>query len=69
MQDSPKSFVSRRNLFRAGVAVAGVVAIGTVAVQERAANAFPAKGKRKVRYQADSAEVRNFYRVNSYPAR
>jgi hypothetical protein len=27
------------------------------------------KDKRKARYQADSAEVRNFYRVNSYPAR
>ena len=26
-------------------------------------------GKRKARYQANSTEVRNFYRVNSYPAR
>jgi hypothetical protein len=25
--------------------------------------------KRKARYQAGSAEVQNFYRVNSYPAR
>jgi hypothetical protein len=25
--------------------------------------------KRKARYQANSAEVRNFYRVNSYPVR
>jgi hypothetical protein len=27
------------------------------------------KSKRRARYQADSAEVRDFYRVNSYPAR
>ena len=27
------------------------------------------KDKRKARYQPDSAEVRNFYRVNSYPVR
>jgi hypothetical protein len=25
--------------------------------------------KRKARYRPDSQEVRNFYRVNSYPAR
>ena len=27
------------------------------------------KDKRKARYRADSAEVQNFYRVNSYPVR
>jgi hypothetical protein len=27
------------------------------------------KDKRKARYQANSTEVRNFYRVNSYPVR
>ena len=27
------------------------------------------KNKRKARYQASSAEVRNFYRVNAYPAK
>jgi hypothetical protein len=33
-----------------------------------AAKPVDLKDKRKARYQANSAEVRNFYRVNSYPA-
>lgn len=69
MQDDLKGHLSRRTLFRSVVAVAGVAATGALLVREPAAQAFPAKDKRKSRYRADSAEVRNFYRVNSYPAR
>jgi hypothetical protein len=34
-----------------------------------AAKPVDLKDKRKARYQADSAEVRDFYRVNAYPTR
>jgi hypothetical protein len=34
-----------------------------------AARPVDLQDKRKARYRPDSAEVRNFYRVNSYPAR
>jgi hypothetical protein len=33
------------------------------------AKAVDLKDKRKARYRANSAEVQNFYRVNSYPVR
>jgi hypothetical protein len=69
MRDEVKRALSRRALFGGAVAVAGAAAAGAVLVREPAAQAFPAKDKRRARYQADSAEVRNFYRVNSYPAR
>ena len=68
MRDNVKRGLSRRALFGSTVAVVGVAAAGAVVVREPA-KAFPAKDKRRARYRADSAEVRNFYRVNSYPAR
>jgi hypothetical protein len=40
-----------------------------VASEPAAAKLVDHKDKRKAQYQANSAEVRNFYRVNSYPAR
>jgi hypothetical protein len=39
------------------------------AAASAAATPIDHKNKRRARYQANSAEVRNFYRVNSYPAR
>jgi hypothetical protein len=58
--------VHRRDLLRFVIAAAtsGPLAIETVAA-EPVGNA----DKRKARYQANSPEVQNFYRVNSYPAR
>ena len=59
--------VHRRDLFR--LVMASAVTVVTPAGIE-AATAEP-KGdnnKRRARYRADSAEVRNFYRVNRYPA-
>jgi hypothetical protein len=69
MQENLKGLVSRRYLFRGAIAAAGVAAAGTLLPQGGAAEPLGSKDKRKARYQADSAEVRNFYRVNSYPAR
>lgn len=61
--------VHRRDLLRLAIAGAGAVAASTVAPETAAAKPVNLNDKRKARYQASSAEVRNFYRVNSYPAR
>jgi hypothetical protein len=63
-----KTFIRRRDLL--GLAIAGAAAAAASIVKPEQAAAQPnLKDKRKARYQANSAEVRNFYRVNSYPAR
>ena len=61
--------VHRRNLLYVMVAGAVVAATGTVAPEAVAAEPASSPNKRKARYQANSAEVKDFYRVNSYPAR
>lgn len=57
--------VHRRNLL---YLLAGAVAATTATTAPKAA-AEPARrsDKRKARYQANSAEVQDFYRVNAYP--
>jgi hypothetical protein len=69
MKEPLKSLVPRRDLFRA--AIAGVAAVATSALmpEPAAAESVDLKQKRRARYQANSAEVQDFYRVNSYPAR
>ena len=68
-----RSIVSVRRRDLLGLAIAGVGAAATSAImlEPAAAAAKPVnlQEKRKARYQANSAEVRNFYRVNAYPAR
>jgi hypothetical protein len=59
----------RRDLFRLAIASAGVAVIGSQLPEPAFAKPVDLKSKRRARYQADSAEVRNFYRVNSYPTR
>ncbi len=68
MRERPKAVIRRRDLFR--VAIAGAAAASTAAVLEpAAAKPVNLQDKRRARYQASSAEVQNFYRVNAYPAR
>jgi len=69
MKERARVNVRRRDLL--GIAIAGVGAAATSAVMLEPAAAKPVdlQEKRKARYQANSAEVRNFYRVNAYPAR
>jgi hypothetical protein len=69
MKDRPKVIIRRRDLLN--LAIAGAGAAATSAVVEEPADAKPVDltDKRKPRYQANSAEVRNFYRVNAYPVR
>jgi hypothetical protein len=66
----PNSGVRRRDLFRVAIAGAGAIAAGALISEQASAEpVVKMKYKRRSRYQAGSSEVRNFYRVNSYPAR
>jgi hypothetical protein len=69
MKGRPKTIVRRRDLLSLVLAGAGAAAANAVAPEPAAAKSVDLKDKRKARYQANSAEVRNFYRVNSYPVR
>ena len=69
MGERHKGTIGRRQLLRAGMigfvaTTASAVKIGTVA-----ADTETDSEKRKARFQANSAEVQNFYRVNRYPKR
>jgi hypothetical protein len=57
--------IARRDLFRVA-AIAAAVATASACASVEAAE-FP--DKRKARYQADSANVQSFYRVNRYPTK
>jgi hypothetical protein len=63
-----RTFV-RRDLLSLAIAGAGAGLAGSRLIEPAHAAPVDLKNKRRARYQADSAEVRNFYRVNGYPAR
>lgn len=69
MKERLKMNLRRRDLL--GVAIAGASAAAASVVVSKPADAQPVnlRDKRKARYQPNSAEVRNYYRVNSYPVR
>jgi hypothetical protein len=69
MKERPGTNIRRRDLFSLALAGAGAVIADAVTAEPATAESFDLKDKRKARYQPNSAEVRNFYRVNSYPAR
>lgn len=69
MKEHLKTIIRRRDLLRFAVAGARAAAVSTVVPEPAAAKPVDLKDKRRARYQADSAEVKNFYRVNKYPAR
>jgi hypothetical protein len=69
MKERLKTSIRRRDLLGFAIAGVGVAAVSTVIVEPAVAKPVDLNEKRKARYQADSAEVRNFYRVNAYPAR
>jgi hypothetical protein len=69
MKKDRKSTLGRREFLRTfGGGVTLVAAAGPLAGE---AHALPAnyQDRRKARYQANSPEVQNFYRVNRYPAK
>jgi hypothetical protein len=67
MKEQLKVPIRRRHLL--GLALGGVAAAAASAmVPDRATvKSENPSDKRKARYQPNSPEVRNFYRVNSYP--
>jgi hypothetical protein len=65
MKGCLETAIGRRDLLRLSVAAALTVSTA----QPVAAKPVDLENKRKARYQRNSAEVRNFYRVNSYPTR
>jgi hypothetical protein len=69
MKEGLGTTVRRRDLLTLAIAGAGSAAIDTLVPGQADAAPFDSPEKRKSRYQPNSAEVRNFYRVNSYPTR
>jgi hypothetical protein len=61
--------IRRRDLLRVALAGAGATTASVLLPQQAAATSVDMSYKRRARYQANSADVRNFYRVNSYPTR
>jgi sugar (pentulose or hexulose) kinase len=58
----------RRDVLRAlGVGAGAAVAASSAQVEPALAQAPSDDEKRKARYQPNSADVRNYYRVNRYP--
>jgi hypothetical protein len=51
------------------MAGAGAATASALVPEPGATKPVDLKDKRRARYQANSAEVQDFYRVNSYPAR
>ncbi|MCA6108317.1 formate dehydrogenase [Bradyrhizobium sp. CNPSo 4026] len=66
-KESSERRIPRRDLLRLTIAGSGAVAAGALLPRPAPAQSVDMKDKRRARYQADSAEVRDFYRVNSYP--
>jgi hypothetical protein len=69
MKDRLKTNIRRRDLLRFAVAGTGAAAASTLVPEAAAAKPVDLTDKRKARYQANSPEVEDFYRVNKYPAR
>jgi hypothetical protein len=69
MQEDFERKFPRRDLLRLAVAGTGAALIGLQLPKSASAESVDLKSKRRSRYNPDSAEVRNFYRVNSYPDR
>jgi hypothetical protein len=69
MQERLKTSIRRRDLLSFVILGAGLTTLGAVVPEPADAKTVDLKDKRKARYRANSAEVQNFYRVNSYPVR
>ena len=69
VQENLERKFPRRDVLRFAIAGTGAALIGAQLPEPASAQSVDLKSKRRARYNADSAEVRNFYRVNSYPAR
>jgi hypothetical protein len=68
MNQQEKIMVGRRDFLRALGAGAGVAVVPVALVTEAKADSENNDEKRKARYNANSAEVQTYYRVNRYPS-
>ncbi|TMK07844.1 MAG: formate dehydrogenase [Alphaproteobacteria bacterium] len=64
----PKATIGRRQLLRAGMTGLFVATASALEPGTAAADTETNSEKRKPRFQPNAAEVKNFYRVNRYPA-
>jgi hypothetical protein len=69
MSERHKGAIGRRQLLRAMTVGAATAAASALEVGTAVADTETDADKRKARFQSDSAEVQNFYRVNRYPKR
>jgi len=67
MKQDDKANIDRRDVLRALGIGAGAAANPLALVTEAQADAGTSDEKRKARYQANSEDVKAFYRVNHYP--
>jgi hypothetical protein len=68
VKERPSTAVRRRDLLSAMVTgAAAATTVGAVAPATTAAEPSTSADKRKARYQPNSKEVQEFYRVNRYP--
>jgi hypothetical protein len=67
MKQGNKAKIDRRDLLRALGVGAGAAASSVALVTEARADSGTNDEKRKARYDANSEDVKAFYRVNHYP--
>ena len=67
MKSDGKTKLGRRDFLRVLGAGAGAAAAPAALVTEAQAGSENNDEKRKARYQANTADVKAFYRVNQYP--
>ncbi len=67
-KNTQKESVRRRDVLRAlGFGAGAAVAASAPLVEQAAADSETNDEKRKARYQPNSTDVQNYYRVNRYP--
>jgi hypothetical protein len=67
MKQDSKSKIDRRDVLRALGVGAGAVAAPVALVTKAHAQSEKSDDKRKAQYNANSEDVKSFYRVNHYP--
>ena len=68
MKQKEKTKLGRRDFLRAMGAGAGIAVTAAAPLATEAAAAESDADKKKARYQANSADVQTFYKVNRYPS-
>jgi hypothetical protein len=67
MNEPLKPTLCRRDLLRVLTAGAGAAAAGSAAIAVAAGRGTDTDKRQRARYQPNSPDIQNFYRVNRYP--